>query len=108
MAAAFAAFLGLIPPFFSMFRQRPTQNRPEEVTSEKVQISEAEPRPDSAKKLSDFPQGRAIILTGMATAIGVMELIVFSARLIPLTQVCLYIVSAEFGIERSSCEDCLA
>jgi hypothetical protein len=29
-------------------------------------------------------------------------------RLIPLTQVRLYIVSAEFGIERSSCEDCLA
>jgi hypothetical protein len=29
-------------------------------------------------------------------------------RLIPLTQVCLYVVGAGCGIERSACEDCLA
>src|SRR3954463_10151638 len=77
MVAAGAAFIGLIPPFIAMFREGATRKGSADIAFGDAQISEAESKSAPAKALTDSAFGRAILLTGMATAIGVVELVVF-------------------------------
>lgn len=73
LAAAFAAFLGLIPQFAQITREKSSKKKG--AVARATEPAPAEP-PEPAK-LNAF--GRALVLTVIGVAIGVIELVLFSA-----------------------------
>lgn len=88
LAAAAAAFIGLIPQFAQMTRERNgktkteqasanSQSSPDETTQAASTPSASLPaEPSKPVKLNAL--GRALVLTSMGIAIGVVELVLFS------------------------------
>lgn len=77
LAACVAAFLALIPAFSQMVRDRSARGKRKEASEQPAEeaapaVSTTEPKPLNAL-------GRALILTSMAVAFGVIELVLFSA-----------------------------
>lgn len=78
LAACVAAFLALIPAFAPLLRKTKSKVRTEcEGTSSNVGAEEDAATPEASPPLNNF--GTAVVLTSIALAVGVVEIVLFSA-----------------------------